>query len=534
MRRVAGIGRDRGVWIDGIRLHPLDADRPTGSLWVSGLSRFRLSLCSSVFLPMPYLRTSVLAAAAVFGSMACQAPTRPANPQMVAEWMRAYYGLIRAERLTPPVASRVLGYAAVALYEGLAAGSTTLPTTAGRLNGLDSLPRATAAERIDGTLAALAAERVVLDSLLVEALPTTRASIANLVDSLERAHLAAKIPQEVQVRSRELGSRIGFAIVAWSHGDGFDSTRGLAFVPPKGPSMWLNDSPSAIYTSQTVTGASDFVAFNNPTSELKPGAASDRALILNRLKPGDNTSLPVMDPSGATEPYWGQLRPFVLSRFDECPIAEPPAFSTQPGSAFHREAMEVYEESKRGTPERQQTALYWADNPGETGTPVGHWLAIGSQLVGQLGLTADDAARLLVASAVAQADAFIATWGYKYQYNLLRPRTYIRRVIDAAWEPLVPTPPFPAYPSGHSTQSGAASKVLGALLGDSVAFVDSTGLNIGHPPRAYRSFDQAADEAGWSRIYGGIHFHSDKVEGKRTGQCIGDRIVARLGLGRLR
>ena len=118
------------------------------------------------------------------------------------------------------------------------------------------------------------------------------------------------------------------------------------------------------------------------------------------------------------------------------------------------------------TPEQRAIALYWADNAGESGTPVGHWISIASQMVSERRLSAEDAARLMVLTSLAQADAFIATWGYKYQYNLIRPRTYIRRVIDSTWEPLIPTPPFPEYPSGHSTVSAAAATVLTSVLGD--------------------------------------------------------------------
>jgi membrane-associated phospholipid phosphatase len=133
---------------------------------------------------------------------------------------------------------------------------------------------------------------------------------------------------------------------------------------------------------------------------------------------------------------------------------------------------------------------------------------------------------------VAQADGFIASWGYKYKLNSIRPRTYIRRMIDSTWEPLIPTPPFPEYPSGHSTQSSAAATAITAMLGD-VAFDDSTGLSIGHAVRRFPSFRAAADEAGLSRIYGGIHFPAGNTGGRALGQCIGGKVVERLRVARV-
>lgn len=185
------------------------------------------------------------------------------------------------------------------------------------------------------------------------------------------------------------------------------------------------------------------------------------------------------------------------------------------------------------TPEQRTIALYWADNAGETGTPPGHWIAIASQMVSQQRLSAGEAVRLTLLTAVAQADAFIASWAYKYQRSLIRPRTYIRAVIDSIWEPLIPTPPFPEYPSGHSTQSAAAAEVLTTLLGD-VPFEDSTSISLGHAARRFPSFRAAAEEAGMSRIYGGIHFPVGNSGGRTLGRCIGEKVMERFGADAVR
>jgi hypothetical protein len=472
-------------------------------------------------------RPSRLIVGALLVSAACAPASPPADPQFISEWMRNYYGLIRAERISPPVASRVLAYAAVGLYEGLATASPQLVSLAGQLNGLDSLPRPDPNKRYDPILVALAVERTVLDSLFVEGLPATRAALATLADSLEIARLALGIPNAVHVDSRDLGERLGAAILAWAARDGFNETRTRPYRPPVGPRFWVNDSRADEYTPQNLSAVRDFVALDNPAATLRGGEASERALALTRPKSADIRTLKAVNPTGATEPWWGTLRPFALRSADECPTPPPVAWSTSPGSAFHAEAKRVYDVSRSLTPEQYQTVLYWADNPGQTGTPVGHWLAIGSQLVTQRRLSANQAAELFVLVTLAQADAFIATWHEKYRLNLIRPVTYIHRYIDQAWTPAIVTPPFPEYPSAHSAQSAAAAAVLTELLG-AVAFEDSTNLALGHAARRYTSFQQAADEAAGSRLYGGIHFPMGRDNGKMLGRCIGRFVLERL------
>jgi hypothetical protein len=182
---------------------------------------------------------------------------------------------------------------------------------------------------------------------------------------------------------------------------------------------------------------------------------------------------------------------------------------------------------KKLTPDEKEIALYWADNPGETATPAGHWLSIGSQMIEERRLSAPQAAWMMAVTSTALADAFVAAWAYKFRLNLIRPRTFIRQTMDPTWEPAIPTPPFPEYLSGHSTVSAAAAGTLTTLLGVT-PFNDSTNVSLGHPARRFDSFGDAAVEAGQSRIYGGIHFPSGNLEGRRLGECIASRIADRL------
>ena len=98
--------------------------------------------------------------------------------------------------------------------------------------------------------------------------------------------------------------------------------------------------------------------------------------------------------------------------------------------------------------------------------------------------------------------------------------------MDPKWEPLLNTPPFPEYPSGHSTQSGAAAEVLTDFFGEDFAFEDATHLDDGLEPRRFPSFWAAAQEAGMSRLYGGIHFRSAIDRGLEQGRCIGRHVTA--------
>jgi hypothetical protein len=127
---------------------------------------------------------------------------------------------------------------------------------------------------------------------------------------------------------------------------------------------------------------------------------------------------------------------------------------------------------------------------------------------------------------MATADAFISCWESKYRYNLLRPVTYIREVWGLPdWLPPVNTPPFPEYTSGHSVQSGAAFQVLTDLFGEDYAMTDHTHDDRGLAPRSFVSFDEMAEEAAISRLYGGIHYRAAIDLGVAQGRCVAASIA---------
>jgi hypothetical protein len=225
------------------------------------------------------------------------------------------------------------------------------------------------------------------------------------------------------------------------------------------------------------------------------------------------------------------IRPMVLTSGEECPPPGHPAFSTDPASNFHAAGLEVYNVGLDLTDEQKTIADYWSDGAGATGTPPGHWIAIVSQIARNDDLSLAAAAEAYARVGMAVHDAFIACWKPKYSYNLQRPVTYINDNIGAGWLPYIVTPGFPSYTSGHSTQSGAAARVLTGMFG-SKSFTDTThtdhSLVPPQEPRTFDSFDEAAAEAAISRLYGGIHFSFDNDDGLASGQCIGQAIHDRV------
>jgi membrane-associated phospholipid phosphatase len=182
--------------------------------------------------------------------------------------------------------------------------------------------------------------------------------------------------------------------------------------------------------------------------------------------------------------------------------------------------MEVYQTSKTLTDEQKSIARFWSDDAMLTFTPPGHWTAILTQVAVERSLSLTDHVEALARMGIAMADAFIGCWVSKFEYDLIRPVTYIKKVIDPKWEPMLTTPPFPEYPSGHSTQSGAAAALLTHLFGEAYSFTDESPTPDGSPKRSFASFWAASDEAAISRLYGGIHFRHAIEQGQVQGRCI--------------
>ena len=124
-------------------------------------------------------------------------------------------------------------------------------------------------------------------------------------------------------------------------------------------------------------------------------------------------------------------------------------------------------------------------------------------------------------------EGFISCWDEKYRSNRIRPETAIRKYVDPNWQPLLQTPPFPEYLSGHSVVSSASAVILTNFFGDNFSFTDSVEVTYGLAPRKFTSFHQAAQEAAISRFYGGIHFMDAINNGLTQGTKVGEWVLQR-------
>lgn len=465
-------------------------------------------------------------ALSVLASCSRQAP--PTDPQYVAQWLRSSLSFVRSERLGPPVASRISAYGSLALYEGFAADPASgLRSLAGQLNGIASLP-APPAEGVDGGIVAAAAEQVVLDSLFRDGFASTRRTI----DSLARVQVEGRVAVGVDAARRDRsvahGQALGAAILAWAATDGFFATRTRSWPPPDKRELWANTITVDQFVPLMLSGESDLVAPANPGVAMELERAGERFVFTNRPKNAAGTTLPTFNPVRPTEPYWGELRPFAIRDGDECRPPAPPAYSEREGSDFWKMGREFADSMQALTPEKKQVALFWADNPVATGTPGFHWISVVNQMIARRNLTAPQAAELFALTSVAIADAFIGCWKEKYRSMTVRPVAYMHRVFDPDYATVIPTPPFPEYTSGHSVQSAAAVEVLKALVGDTVAFSDSTQVDVGQPPRDFANFTAALHDVATSRIYAGVHYVPSVVDGMTQGVCIGTHVLERL------
>lgn len=455
----------------------------------------------------------------------CAPRAQPADPQFVSQWMRTSLAFVRTERLGPPIASRISAYSSIALFEGYAADSrSTLLSLGGQLNGLRSMPQRPEGGPLDGAVVAAEAVRIVMDSLLRDGMTGTRRTIDSLAKAQIAARMAAGIGEAGTARAVTHGRAIASVILAWAATDSFFATRGRPWKPSGARDAWLNTATVAQFVPQTMSGQSDLVQLGNPNVHEDIESATAKGTFTNRPKADGPTTLPAFNPMKPTEPYWGQLRPFVLVSGDECAPPAPPAYSEKPGSGFYQMGKQFHDTVSALTPSQKQIALFWADNPVATGTPGFHWISVVNLMVARRSLSADAAVELYTLTSIAIADAFIGCWREKYRSTVVRPETWVRRVLDSTYLTVIPTPPFPEYPSGHSVQSGAAVGVLIALLGDTIPYIDSTQVDIGQPPRSFASFSAAVQEVAISRVYAGVHFFPAVFDGLTQGQCIGRKV----------
>jgi hypothetical protein len=406
-------------------------------------------------------------------------PTATADfsAEVATDWFALALALVQTTPgFSPPVAARAFGYAGLTLYEAVVAGMPQHQSLASQLTDLGALPGPPTPARHWPTVAN-AALAAIFRGLFATTTDQNTAALAALEERFAQ-QFRVVTPPGIFRRSVEFGQAVAHHIFAWSTTDGghagYLTNFPTSYTPPVGPGLWVPTAP-----------------------------AFARAL----------------------QPYWGANRPFALAAGQDCAPDPPTAYSEEPGSACYAEAREVYETASALPPEQAAIARFWSDDPGATATPSGHWIAILTQVIRARGAALDVAAEAYAKVGMVVADAFIICWSTKYRYNVLRPITYIQALIDPRWTPLLVTPPFPEYTSGHSVQSAAAAHVLTDLFGP-MPFTDDTHAARGLPPRSFSSFVAAAAEAAISRLYGGIHFRPAIERGLEQGVCLGRQIDA--------
>ena len=385
---------------------------------------------------------------------------------------------------SPPQASRVYAYASIAAYEVLRQGDTTYRTLAGQVNALTPVPTRDTSLAISIPLAGVHAYMVV-----GHALTFSQARMDTLRAAMD-AQMRGAMSAAVFTRSIAYGDTVARHILAWAGKDGFKQRTGLSkYSVLRTLGRWIPTPPA------------------------------------------------YMD---AVEPNWGTLRPFTMDSASQFKPEPPFPFDTTKTSAFWKQMVEVQTVGKGLTGEQRAIAAFWDCNPfvmhvqGHTMfaikkmSPGGHWMGIVALASRKANADMLRSSEAYVRTAIAIADGFLSVWSEKYHSNVIRPETMINTYLDESWQPLLQTPPFPEYTSGHSGISTASSLVLTQLFGDDFSFADSTEMEYGLPVRSYSSFEAAAREASISRLYGGIHYRRAIEQGQVQGRKVGEHLLARV------
>ncbi len=421
------------------------------------------------------------------------------DPELLHAAMDQLTEVMIHDIFSPPQASRAYAYASIAAYEALAPGHAAghvdhaahvrYRSLAGQLNGLAHVPAPDTSRAHHLPLASVHAFLTVAEGLVY--------SVGRMHAFHEAMHVRfeeAGLPADVFERSVAYGERVGQHVLAWAARDGYDAARSAPrFTVTGEPGRWQPTPP----------------AYMN-----------------------------------GVNPNWNMLRPFVLDSAAQFKPERPLAYSMEPGTPFFEEAREVYEVDQTLTDEQRAIAAFWDCNPyvmhtrghamfaTKQITPGGHWMAIAAIASRKAGRDLMQTAAAYAAVSVALADGFISAFDEKYRSALVRPETVINRHIDETWQPLLQTPPFPEYPSAHSVISAAAAVVLTDRFGPSFAFDDTSEVAYGLPVRSFTSFEEAAEEAAVSRLYGGIHYRRAIDEGLEQGRALGRHVLGHVDLRR--
>lgn len=412
----------------------------------------------------------------------------PTAQQLVGQWIDLTLHILQyTPANSPTFASRSLGYIGLTMYESVVPGFPDHRSMAGVLADLDSLPTPSSTMTYDWAQALNAGQAEILRLIYAQTSEANKQKIDSLETHLKRS--LGTVDAQVLHRSITFGQEVARALFAWSTTDGghrgylknFDKS----LVFPSHPGAW-----------QPPLFAQSFSHF-------------------------------------PLHPHWGENRTFVVQN-NSLPLPQMIAYDTTSGSPYRQQFMEVYEHEKKLTMAEKQAAIWWSDDPDDTCTPPGHSYYLAGMVLKQKQPDLITCAETMARLGLALADAFTNCWKWKYHFFSERPNTFITRCIDANWESFWPDPPFPAFPSGHAIQAGAAAIIMEALYGPNITLVDSLHVKRGKDrlrqvdfvPRTYTSFWQIAEETANSRFYGGIHTRQDNEVGLAQGEIIASHVNA--------
>lgn len=408
------------------------------------------------------------------------------NAEFIHAGVRRITDIIRHDIFAPPISARIYAYSSIAAYEALVPGFPAYQSLAGQLNGLTPCPKPEPGMEYCFPLASVNAQLIVGRQLVF-----SEGDVDELKDQIFENFSGMNMSEEVYDRSMAYGEAVAKHILAWSKGDNYAQIRSAPkfTIDVENPARW------------------------RPT----PPAYGD-----------------------ALEPHWPKIRPWVMDSASQFKSDPPVTFSTDEKSDFYKQALEVRDIVAAKDPEKEMIAWYWDDNPfamevsGHVAfakkkiSPGGHWMNIVGHASRKANADIMVSTEAYVKVACALADAFIACWDIKYKTNLIRPESYINQYMDPSWQPLIQTPPFPEHTSGHSTISMASAAVLTGIFGDNFSFTDSTEVEFGIDPRSFKSFYQASEEVGMSRLYGGIHYRRGNEAGLKCGKELGLFVLQEL------
>ena len=465
-----------------------------------------------------------LAALAVvaLGNSSCHDPSAPAlewHESVVSQWDRAALMAVRATRLGPPVVARALAVAHTAMYDAWAAYDAKAVGT--RLGG--SLRRP-ASERSDANkerAVSYAAYRTLLDLF-----PSQQRTFDSVMTALgfDGSDMSADATSPTGI-----GNLAAAAVLSFRHHDG---------------SNQLGDLAPGAYTDYT-----GYQPVNDAYTIRDP----------NRWQP-----LLATNAQGVTAqqvyiaPHWGLVIPFALTSGAQFRPASVP--NLYPSQGYTDQALEIIDYSAKLTDEQKSIVEYWADGP-QSELPPGHWALFAEWVSHRDGNGIDADVKMFFALTNAMMDAGIAVWDCKRTFDYVRPITAIRFLMAGqqilAWAGpgrgaqlisgeqwqayqtgAVPTPAFPEFSSGHSAFSAAAAEVLRSFtgaeaFGNSVTIKAGTsGVEPGIVPASdivlsWATFIDAANQAGMSRRYGGIHFKEGDLQSRAMGRLIGAQAWAK-------